>query len=111
VRLLTDTHALVWALSDPDCLGARARAALAESDIVASVANLWELCLKAGKKECLIAQPEAWWDRYVTHTGISVLPIRVSHVLGLSSLPEIHRDPFDRILIAQSVTEKRSLIT
>ncbi len=57
LRVLTDTHSLVWALSDPASLNPAARKMLANSEVTASVANLWELCLKAQKKDALLTDP------------------------------------------------------
>ncbi len=109
--VLTDTHTLVWALSDPEALGPAARATLAASPFTASVANLWELILKARKPGALVTDPLPWWEKYVLRTGIPTLAIRVGHVLALGRLPRIHKDPFDRILVAQSLTEKLPLVS
>ena len=111
MRVLTDTHSLVWALSDPGALSAEARRVLAESDVIASVANLWELCLKALKKDALLADPLPWWNRYIFKSGVPALPIRATHVMALGALADIHKDPFDRILVAQSIVEKLPLVT
>jgi len=111
LKVLTDTHALVWALSDPESLSANARKALMPADVVASVANLWELCLKAGKKDALLADPVTWWTKYVIEAGIPALSIRSKHILTVATLPDIHKDPFDRILVAQSMVEKRPLVS
>ncbi len=80
VRVLTDTHTLVWALSKPEELGAGAREALANSPFTASVANLWELTLKARKAGALLADPLPWWNEYVTRSRIPTLAIRVEHI-------------------------------
>jgi PIN domain nuclease of toxin-antitoxin system len=61
VRVLTDTHSLVWALADPDQLSADARNVLSQAEVTASVANLWELVLKRQKKDALVADPLSWW--------------------------------------------------
>jgi PIN domain nuclease of toxin-antitoxin system len=111
LKVLTDTHTLVWALSDPGRLSAKARKALAESEVTASVVNLWELCLKAEKPGSLIHNPAAWWQKYVTANGLPSLSVRVPHVLRLGTLPDLHKDPFDRILVAQAMVEKLSLVT
>lgn len=111
MRVLTDTHTLVWALSDPAYLSGPAREALSGGQATASVANLWELLLKHGKQDALVTDPIAWWERNVSGSGIPVLAIRASHVVALGRLPEIHKDPFDRILIAQSVVEKIPLVS
>ena len=111
MKVLTDTHTLVWALSDPDALGPEARRVLAEADVVASVANLWELCLKMRRQDSLLAEPIPWWKRYVVQARVPALAIRTAHVMALGRLPAIHKDPFDRILVAQSLVEKRPLVT
>jgi PIN domain nuclease of toxin-antitoxin system len=106
-----DTHSLVWALSAPGSLSSKARRILTDSEVIASVANLWELLLKAPKKDALLTDPLTWWERHVTGNAIAVLSIRVSHVVALGHLPEIHRDPFDRILIAQALAENLPLVS
>ena len=111
MRVLTDTHTLVWALSDPAALGVDARAALASSPFTASVANLWELILKARKPGALVADPLPWWERYVIGSRIPTLAIRTAHIVRMAALPELHRDPFDRILVAQALAEKLTLVT
>ena len=111
MRVLADTHALVWAVSSPELLSSAALAAFENEEIVASVASLWELSLKSGKKNALLANPVPWWRKYVTDKGVFTLPIRTADVIGLSSLAEIHKDPFDRILVAQSLSEGIPLIT
>ena len=84
---------------------------LSESEVFASVANLWELLLKKGKKDSLLVDPLPWWDKYVVRTGIPTLGIRQSHVMAIGKLPNIHKDPFDRILIAQAMVEKTALVS
>jgi PIN domain nuclease of toxin-antitoxin system len=111
VKVLTDTHSLVWALSDPGSLSAKARNILTEEEVVTSAANLWELLLKMSKSDALLANPAPWWEKYVVETGIPILPIRSSHVLALGRLPGVHKDPFDRILVAQAVVENLPIIS
>ncbi len=109
--MLVDTHALVWAVSSPELLSSPALDAFQNEEIVTSVASLWELSLKSGKKNALVADPVPWWRKYVTDKGVFTLPIRTADVIALCSLPEIHKDPFDRILIAQSLSEGLPLVT
>jgi len=111
LRILTDTHTLVWALSKPEELGTRAHEALATSPFTASVANFWELVLKARKPGALLADPLPWWDQYVTQSHIPTLAIRTAHIRALAGLPDIHKDPFDRILAAQALAENLVLVT
>lgn len=111
MKILTDTHTLVWALSDPQALGAKARAALAVSPFMASVTNLWELVLKSRKPGALVADPLPWWEKYVIRAHIRALAIRTAHIRALAALPDIHKDPFDRILVAQALSEGLTLAT
>jgi PIN domain nuclease of toxin-antitoxin system len=111
LRVLTDTHTLVWALSTPDALSAAARKTLTESEVTASDVNLWELVLKMRKKDALIADPLPWWEKYVIQTHIPTLAIRTAQIMALGRLPEIRKDPFDRILIAQSFVDKLPIVS
>jgi PIN domain nuclease of toxin-antitoxin system len=110
VKVLTDTHTLVWALTGRP-LGAAARAALAGSPFTASTANLWELVLKSRKPGTLLTDPLPWWEKYVVAPGIPTLAIRIRHIRKLAGLPELHKDPFDRILVAQALAEGFTLAT
>ncbi len=109
MKILTDTHTLVWALSDPAALGAGASAALATSPFTASVSNFWELVVKAHKPGTLIADPLPWWEKFVVRSRIPTLAIRTAHVRALASLPDLHKDPFDRILVAQALAEQLTI--
>ncbi len=111
MKVLTDTHTLIWALSTPAALGAGARAALAGSPFTASVANLWELVLKSHKPGALVADPLPWWEKYVAQARIPTLALRTPHIRVLAGLPELHKDPFDRILVAQALADGMTLAT
>ena len=111
MKLITDTHTLVWALCDSALLGANARNALAHQPYTASVVNLWELILKSGKPGALVNDPIPWWDQFVVGNRIPTLPIRTSHLRALAKLGEHHRDPFDRLLIAQALAEGFAVVT
>ena len=108
---LLDTHTLVWAIVTPEQLPAAVRTALGTENTLASVVSYWELMLKKGRHNALVINPGPWWERYVTRTSVEVLPIRVSHVDRLDELGDWHRDPFDRMLIAQALSEELTLIT
>lgn len=111
MRVLADTHTLVWALAEPERLSSRARKTLASAEVVSSAASLWELILKVGKKGALVPQPVRWWDKNVTGNGIQVISIRAEHIARLEQLPGLHRDPFDRILVAQAIAEEVALVS
>ena len=63
------------------------------------------------KTNALLADPVRWWNKYVVRSGIPALAIRAADVVALSDLPGIHKDPFDRILVAQAITEKIPVVT
>lgn len=106
-----DTHTLVWALTGSESLGAGVREALAQSPFTASVANLWELVLKSRKPGALLTDPIPWWEKYVIGRRIPTAAIRTRHIRELAGLPDLHKDPFDRILAAQALAEGLTLAT
>jgi PIN domain nuclease of toxin-antitoxin system len=108
---LLDTHTLVWAVTEPERLPARLNQILAQAEVKVSVVSYWELMLKKGRPTALVVDPLPWWDRYVTRQAVEVLPIRVAHVDRLNDLTEWHRDPFDRMLVAQCLAEGLTLAT
>lgn len=111
MKVLVDTHSLVWALSAPELLGEESRKMLSVAEVMVSAVSLWELCLKAGRKGALLTDPLAWWGKYIPKLGIPILSIRVTDIVAQSALPPIHKDPFDRILVAQALVEKVPLIS
>jgi PIN domain nuclease of toxin-antitoxin system len=110
-RCFLDTHALVWAVAEPERLGPGIRLLIENQQYTLSVASLWELINKTGKPDAPVKDPAAWWQHYVVEPQTPVLSIRSSHVLYLEHLPWHHRDPYDRILMAQSVVEKMPLVS
>ncbi len=108
---LLDTHVLVWAVTAPEDLPSRVREILATEAVIASVVSYWELALKKGRQNAPISHPAVWWDRYITRNAVEVLPVRVAHVDRLDALPGWHRDPFDRMLVAQALAERCTLVS
>jgi PIN domain nuclease of toxin-antitoxin system len=76
-----------------------------------SVASYWEVVIKSKKGLLTIHDLPTWWRRATELMAARVLPIRASHITALSALPPLHKDPFDRILIAQAVAEGLTLVT
>lgn len=111
MKVLTDTHTLVWALSSPELLSKPAKQALSNAEFTVSVVNLWELVLKMRKEGALLADPIEWWRKYVIGNGIQALSVQTPHIEALARLPELHKDPFDRILVAQTMSERLHLIS
>ncbi|MCJ2092461.1 type II toxin-antitoxin system VapC family toxin [Methylobacterium sp. J-072] len=113
MRLLLDTHALLWWLSDSDDLGQQARALIADpgNDVLVSVASLWEIVVKVriGKLQADIEDIDAALarDQFVR------LDIRPAHLAVLGGLPKHpdHRDPFDHLLIAQAISEDATFVS
>jgi PIN domain nuclease of toxin-antitoxin system len=103
---------LFWSLSNSKHLSETAKHALQDADeVFVSVVNLWEMILKKGKPHALTATPVAWWDKYIVANGFSTLSITPAHLKALDQLDTHHRDPFDRMLVAQCISERLSLIS
>ena len=108
---LLDTSTLLWALGSPERLSRRARTVLDAGENVVSVASYWEVVVKAQKGLLSIVDLATWWRRATELLAVRTLPIRASHVTALAALPVVHKDPFDRILVAQAVAEGLELVT
>jgi PIN domain nuclease of toxin-antitoxin system len=108
---LLDTSSLLWALSEPERLSPRARHLVDAGENVVSVASYWEVVIKTQKGLLAISDLPTWWRQATELTAACVLPIRASHVTALAGLPALHKDPFDRILIAQAKAEGLRLVT
>ena len=108
---LLDTSTLLWALGEPERLSRRARRLVETGENVVSVASYWEVVIKTQKGLLAISDLATWWRQAIELTAARVLPIRASHVTALAGLPALHKDPFDRILIAQAKAEGVGLLT
>jgi PIN domain nuclease of toxin-antitoxin system len=108
---LLDTHALIWSISAPEKLSRKARRIVESGDVKASVVSYWELILKKSRSRAPVRNPVAWWERYITRGAVEVLPLRVAHLNQLDGLTAVHRDPFDRVLLAQAIAENISLLS
>jgi PIN domain nuclease of toxin-antitoxin system len=108
---LLDTSTLIWALGFSERLSPRARRLVEAGPNVVSVASYWEVVIKAQKGLLVIADVPTWWERAVDVMSARQLSIRASHISALATLPAVHKDPFDRILIAQAIAEGFDFIT
>ena len=113
MKCLLDTHLLLWAAARPDLLPDDVTALLAEpgNDIFFSVASLWEVAIKAMLGRDDFAIDPRRLRRGLLENGYQELPIEGPHILALLSLPPLHKDPFDRLLVAQATTEGITLWT
>jgi PIN domain nuclease of toxin-antitoxin system len=114
VRVLLDTHALIWAVDDPAHLGSDARLVLEDesNEVLISAATLWEIAIKTGLGKLTLSMPyKEWMNRAIADLGSTILPITVEYADVQATLPSHHRDPFDRMLIAQAQVENIPLAT
>jgi PIN domain nuclease of toxin-antitoxin system len=110
VRLLLDTHVFLWTVSNDRRLTKRSRKLIQESDeVFVSSASIWESAIKAGMGK--LDADIAVLASAIADSGFIELPVRAVHAIGVRTLPNIHRDPFDRMLISQAMYEPLHLLT
>jgi PIN domain nuclease of toxin-antitoxin system len=113
VRLLLDTHVLLWALMEPKRLGSELQTLLENPDheVLFSAASVWEMSIKAALGRADFQVAPAVIVEAAQATGFIELPVRAAAALKVVALPHHHRDPFDRLLVAQAMTEPAALYT
>lgn len=113
MSLLIDTHTLIWHYEAKDQLSQTARDAINNGldPLVISTVTIWELSIKTGigklKLDVPVTDIIAWYKA----EGATILPITEAHALGVATLPYIHRDPFDRLLVSQAICEGMTIVT
>lgn len=109
---LIDTHALIWFLHNDKQLSKNALEVIENSDIVVSIVSLWEVSIKTSLGKLTLAESfNDFFPKQLIINDIGILPIAVSHLHRVNTLNFFHRDPFDRLIIAQSLVEKMPLIS
>ncbi len=114
MRLLLDTHALLWLLDGDAALSPAAHTAIsdAQNEKLLSVSSLWEITIKTGLGKLALKQTLPEFLGLVEQTrAVQPLAIRPPHLLRLATLPHHHRDPFDRLIIAQALSENCTLVS
>jgi PIN domain nuclease of toxin-antitoxin system len=113
VKLLLDTHVLLWAAGSPERLSADARGLIEANDnaLLFSAASVWEVVIKCGLGRDDFRVNPRLLRRGLLENGYSELPIASEHAVAVGGLPPIHRDPFDRMLVAQATIEGITLLT
>jgi PIN domain nuclease of toxin-antitoxin system len=113
MRLLLDTHALIWNISNQEALSEKVLALIdgPAHDKFISMASLWEMAIKISLGKLKLAQPASQIASDYLEAGLNLLPITMEHIQTVANLPWPHRDPFDRMLIAQAQCEKLAIIT
>ncbi|BAY07982.1 type II toxin-antitoxin system VapC family toxin [Calothrix sp. NIES-2098] len=114
MKLLLDTHVLIWSAGNPEKLSQKVRNLLIDTNNLwfASIASFWELQIKSQLGKLNLSSPlPNFIETQQRVNNLQILPIELSHIYALESLPNHHRDPFDRILIAQATLEKMPLLS
>ena len=113
MKLMLDTHLLLWAAGEPERLSKRARTLIGNpsNELLFSAASLWEVAIKRGLGREDFKVDARLLRRGLLDNGYSELPIISDHVVATESLPLIHKDPFDRVLVAQATVEGITLLT
>ena len=113
MRLLLDTNVALWAIVDDERLGHRAAHLIADRSnaVWVSVASLWEIAIKHALRPGEMPVDAQSARRYFDRAGYRTIGIRAEHVVRIERLPPIHRDPFDRVLVAQALEEGFHLLT
>ncbi len=113
MRLLLDTHILLWTIAESRRLSAEARALIGDagSDMIFSVVSLWEVAIKTGRGRDDFQIDVGSLRRQLLDNGYAELAVAGAHVVALAALPPLHKDPFDRMLVAQAMAEGVTLLT
>ena len=114
MKLLLDTHALIWAADAPYRLSKVAFTVIndAGNERFLSAATIWEVAVKVGLKKLNLSQPFLpWMNHAIADLAIDVLPITVEYADVQANLPDHHRDPFDRLMIAQAIVESLTIVS
>ena len=108
---LLDTHTALFAMAQSKALSTTAKAAVAAGPNLLSIVSYWEVMLKSMKGNLDVGDPRHWWQEALEQLNARVLTLRREHIGGVYNLPPIHKDPFDRMLIAQATVEGLALVT
>ncbi len=114
MKILLDTHVFLWAITDSPKLSVQQRDLFLDeaNEVHMSVASLWEMLIKAGLGKLPLPEPAIeYLVRQMDQNRILLLPIRIAHLAELQKLPPLHRDPFDRMLVAQAKAEKMRMLS
>ena len=114
MRLLLDTHVWLWLQAEPERLSPRALDAVTDdgNDLILSAASSWEIAIKFALGKIGLPEPPATYvPSRMQRNGVEGLPVEHRHALAVSALPQHHRDPFDRLLVAQASEDDLTIVT
>lgn len=114
MRLLIDSHALIWYVDQHRQLSSASHAAMSDpsNELLLSAGSIWEIAIKIGLGKLVLNQPYlAWMSQAFSELDITVLPITVEYADAQASLPRHHTDPFDRLIVAQALVERVPIVS
>ncbi len=114
MRLLLDTQAFLWSISAPERLSTRARRNIqsGRNEVFVSAVSAWEIAIKSALGRITLAEdPQRFIPEQMTQNAFEPLPVLIRHALKVLDLPNVHKDPFDRLLVAQALIEDLALVS
>jgi PIN domain nuclease of toxin-antitoxin system len=114
MKLLIDSHALIWYVDQDHLLSPAAHAAITDptNDLLLSSGSVWEIAIKVGLKKLTLSQPyRIWIEKAMADLGLEILPITIEYAEAQAFLPNHHKDPFDRLLVAQARVEGLPIVS
>lgn len=114
MRLLIDSHALIWYVDQHQQLSATSHAAMSDpaNELLLSAGSIWEIAIKIGLGKLVLTQPYLpWMSQALSDLSITVLPITIEYADAHASLPKHHSDPFDRLIVAQALVEEVAIVS
>ena len=113
MKLLLDTHALIWFYENAPELSVQSKTAIEDpaNEPFASLTSFWEMSIKLGLGKMSISTSLEKFAEDVTNNGIQLLPVEMKHIVHYQTLPFHHRDPFDRMIVAQGLVEGMNIVS
>ncbi len=114
MRILVDAHALIWYVDQDQLFSTDAHAAItsANNDLFLSAATIWEISIKVGLRKLSLSLPyRQWMNKAIADLRLASLPIIVEYANAQAALPRHHGDPFDRMLVAQALSERLPIVS
>jgi PIN domain nuclease of toxin-antitoxin system len=114
MRVLIDSHAIIWYVDQDNLLSLASHAAISDpaNELLLSAGSIWEIGIKVGLGKIVLTQPfKLWMNQAISDLDVTVLPLSVDYVDVQSNLPKHHGDPFDRLIVAQAIVEQVSIIS
>jgi len=112
MNLLIDTQALIWFVENDQRLSPSVKAIMEDSEsLIISIASLWEITIKVSLGKLSFSKELSSFFNKLVYNGFDIMPIKIAHLITLQSLQNVHKDPFDRLIIAQAIKEQISIVS